>query len=103
MEDAGFVGLRLEAWAYGSGFPKSLDIGKAIDKEAGVERQVVGLVKGMGKQNPEWNGTAKGRTENSFKPEYELTAPTTKEAQKWNGWGTALKPAWEPIVVGRKP
>jgi hypothetical protein len=103
MELAGFTGIRLEAWVYGSGFPKSLNIGKALDKAAGAEREVVGTVKGMGKQNPEWNGTAQGRAENSFKPEYAATAPATPDAQKWDGWGTALKPAWEPFVVAEKP
>jgi hypothetical protein len=57
----------------------------------------------MGKQNPEWNGTAKGRKENYYKPEYQLTAPATPEARQWQGWGTALKPANEPICVARKP
>ena len=103
MEEAGFTDIRLEAWTYGSGFPKSLNISKAIDNSAGVKREVVGVVKGMGKQNPEWNGTAQGRAENSFKPEYELTVATTEEAKLWKGWGTALKPAWEPVLVGRKP
>jgi site-specific DNA-methyltransferase (adenine-specific) len=77
MEDVGFIDIRLEAWTYGSGFPKSLNIGKALDKAAGAE--------------------------NSFKPEYDRTAPATEEARIWNGWGTAVKPAWEPVVVGRKP
>lgn len=86
MEDAGFTDIRLEAWTYGSGFPKSLNIAKAIDNSAGVKRE-----------------TAQGRAENSFKPEYELTAATTEEAKVWEGWGTALKPAWEPVLVGRKP
>jgi site-specific DNA-methyltransferase (adenine-specific) len=57
----------------------------------------------MGKQNPEWNGTAQGRAENSFKPEYDETTPATAEAKQWEGWGTALKPAWKPIIVARKP
>lgn len=86
-----------------SGFPKSLSISKALDKAAGAEREVVGTVKGMGKQNPEWNGTAQGRAENSFKPEYTLTAPATPAARTWEGWGTALKPSWEPVLVGTKP
>ena len=103
MEEAGFVDIRVEAWCYGSGFPKSMNISKALDKAAGAAREVVGLVKGMGKQNPEWNGTAKGRAENSFKPEYGATAPATEAAQQWDGWGTAVKPAWEPVVIGRKP
>ena len=103
IEDAGFEIRDNIAWLYGSGFPKSLDVSKAIDKAAGAEREVVGTVKGMGKQNPEWNGTAQGRAENYFKPEYDQTAPATDDAKRWAGWGTALKPAFEPIVVGRKP
>ena len=103
VEDAGFEIRDSMIWAYGSGFPKGLDISKAIDKSAGAEREVVGKVAGMGKQNPEWNGTAAGRAENSFKPEYDQTIPATDEAKKWDGWNTSLKPAFEPIVLARKP
>lgn len=106
MESVGFVlnpKESLEAWVYASGFPKSLNIGKAIDKMQGAEREVIGKVSGMGKQNPEWNGIAKGRKENSFKPQYDATAPATEEAKRFEGYGTALKPAWEPFIVGRKP
>jgi len=103
IEDAGFEIRDMLAWVYGSGFPKSLDVSKAIDKAAGAEREVIGKVLGMGKQNPEWNGTAQGRAENSFKPEYNATAPATEAARQWQGWGTALKPALEPITVARKP
>jgi DNA modification methylase len=103
IEDAGFEIRDMIAWVYSTGFPKSLDVSKAIDKAAGAEREVIGKVAGMGKQNPEWNGTAQGRTENSFRPEYDATSPATPEAQQWAGWGTALKPALEPITVARKP
>ena len=103
IEDAGFEIRDMIAWVYGSGFPKSLDIGKAIDKSVGAEREITGITAGMGKQNPEWNGTAQGRAENSFKPEYNTTAPATEEAKTWDGWGTALKPAMEPITLARKP
>jgi site-specific DNA-methyltransferase (adenine-specific) len=103
IEDAGFEIRDMIAWVYGQGFPKSLDVSKAIDKAEGAEREVIGRVAGMGKQNPEWNGTAQGRTENSFKPEYDITAPATDAAKQWHGWGTALKPAMEPITVARKP
>jgi site-specific DNA-methyltransferase (adenine-specific) len=103
IEDAGFEIRDQIMWLYGSGFPKSMDVSKAIDKAAGAEREVVGVAAGMGKQNPEWNGTAQGRAENSFKPEYSLTAPSTDAAKQWSGWGTALKPAHEPICVARKP
>ena len=59
--------------------------------------------KGMGKQNPEWNGTAQGRKENSFKSEYLVTPPKTDAAKEWDGYGTALKPAMELICLARKP
>jgi site-specific DNA-methyltransferase (adenine-specific) len=103
IEDAGFEIRDQMQWIYGSGFPKSMDISKAIDKKFKAKREVIKTVKGMGKQNPEWNGTAKGRKENYYKPEYQLTAPASPEAKQWDGWGTALKPAHEPIVVARKP
>lgn len=82
-----------------SGFPKSMNIGKEIDKLQGNKREVVGVVKGMGKQNPEWNGVAQGRKENSFKPEYEKSEGNSE----YEGWGTALKPAHEIIAVAQKP
>ena len=103
IEDAGFEIRDQIQWIYGSGFPKSLDVSKAMDKQAGAVREVVGRAAGMGRQNPEWNGTAQGRIENSFKPEYDVTAPATDLAKQWQGWGTALKPAHEPIVMARKP
>jgi site-specific DNA-methyltransferase (adenine-specific) len=90
-------------WLYGSGFPKSLDVSKAIDKAAGVEREVIGSriypdITGdaFGTMNPKQAGSYKPMTHN-------YTAPATKAARKWQGWGTALKPAHEPIVVARKP
>lgn len=77
-------------WLYGSGFPKSLDVSKAIDKAAGVERRVVGIHR--------HGGLATSR-ESTYTP----TVPPTPQAHQWQGWGTALKPAWEPIVIARKP
>jgi DNA modification methylase len=103
IEDAGFEIRDQIGWCYGSGFPKSHDISKAIDRAAGAERNVVARVAGMGKQNPEWNGTAQGRAKNSFEPEYDLTEPATDSAIQWQGWGTALKPSYEPIVLAQKP
>jgi len=99
IEDAGFEIRDMLEWVYASGFPKSLNIGKAVDKLQGNKRKSLGIVLGMGKQNPEWNGTAKGRKENSFHPEYEAT----KGNSEWEGFGTALKPAHEPLVLARKP
>ena len=89
IEDAGFEIRDMIAWVYGSGFPKSLDVSKAIDKATGAEREVVG-----------------SRVADDIRGEQhviEITAPATPEAQQWAGWGTALKPALEPITMARKP
>ena len=83
------------AWDYGSGFPKSLDVSKAIDKAAGAEREVVGRNPNDREANSAIDFNGKG---NGF-----ITAPATPEAAQWQGWGTALKPAHEPIVLARKP
>ena len=100
IEDAGFEIRDSIAWMYGSGFPKSLDVGKAIDKRQGVEREVVGIATSWNRPDSKDGDTARM---NVSPAEYNLTAPATPEAQKWAGWGTALKPAHEPIVVARKP
>jgi site-specific DNA-methyltransferase (adenine-specific) len=97
IEDAGWDLRDTIMWVYGSGFPKSLDVSKAIDKAAGAEREVVGPNKFEhlnGKANANCYGEAS-------RP--EETAPATDAARQWEGWGTALKPAWEPIIVARKP
>ncbi len=103
FEDAGFEIKDQIMWCYGQGFPKSYNISKGFDKKAGVRGEFLGNIKGMAKQNPEWNGTAKGRKENCFKSEYELLAPSTDLAKQWDGWGTAMKPTHEPIMVAQKP
>ena len=100
IEDAGFEVRDSIAWLYGSGFPKSLDISKAIDKAAGVEREIVGTHNGSGltRSNVEQGAQKRNVTEwAKYSDE-----PATPEAQKWQGWGTALKPAFEPVVVARK-
>jgi hypothetical protein len=102
IEDAGFEIRDSIIWIYGSGFPKSQDIGKAIDKAAGAKREVVGIDPEAGRRNK----TTKSILGRSAEPEdgdYSVTAPATPEAQQWDGWGTALKPAHEPIIVARKP
>jgi hypothetical protein len=174
MQDAGFRDLRLEVWSYGSGFPKSLNIGKALDKAAGsngrstveLKREVRGLLEARGltltqfneacgfeasgylRETSTWAAVlppeekwalmrrvlnADARLDEVFKAAQrevvgqsrsglhrgsgttvsfgegvdqgpvDLTAPATEAAQLWEGWGTALKPSWEPVVVGRKP
>jgi site-specific DNA-methyltransferase (adenine-specific) len=100
IEDAGFEIRDMIAWVYGSGFPKSLDVSKAIDKAAGAEREVWTEKRNGG-------GLKKGQAyEGGFKQENGIrlcSAPATPEAKQWEGWGTALKPALEPITVARKP
>ena len=101
IEDAGFEMRDSLAWLYGSGFPKSHDVGKAIDKAAGAEREVVGTDSRTG--NASWLGTQDGKASTWGIGQWNITAPATPEAKQWDGWGTALKPAFEPIVLARKP
>jgi len=107
LEDAGFEIRDQIVWMYGSGFPKSHDVSKGIDKAAGAEREVVGPDPEAGRRNkatPRFNGNDyAGGNEWQGAGEVPITAPATPEAQKWQGWGTALKPAHEPIIVARKP
>jgi len=122
MEDVGFVELGLDAWCYGSGFPKSLNIAKAFDarhkKETGEEGEIIGHKKGVGGEN--MNDIVAGRevrdnTDEGGKgvgaygtgaKQVSVDVPirelVTEEAKTWEGWGTALKPAWEPVCIGYK-
>lgn len=111
IEDAGFEIRDMIAWVYGSGFPKSMDVSKAIDKAAGVERtEVIGERPWSNAKMDSGNGVSGLRQSGGFAGDYEqervhvpITAPATDEAKQWEGWGTALKPALEPITVARKP
>lgn len=106
IEDAGFEIRDQIQWLYGSGFPKSMDVSKAIDKAAGAEREVVG-------EKTFADGSKARKTQNlgadvfsdpvSRASNLTVTAPATAAAKQWKGWGTALKPANEPIVLARKP
>lgn len=101
VEDAGFEVRDSIAWLYGSGFPKSLDVSKAIDKAAGAEREVIGASRWAEKGTAQDFGVI---NDDGWEPSpRSLTAPATPDAERWQGWGTALKPAFEPIVVARKP
>ncbi len=99
IEDAGFEIRDTLMWLYGSGFPKSLDVSKAIDKAAGFEGKVI--AKGKSWNNPESKDGDTARM-NASPGEYDIKEPS-EAAKKWQGWGTALKPAVEPIVLARKP
>lgn len=162
IEDAGFEMRDSLAWLYGSGFPKSLDMSKAIDKHAegdmrraklahfvaqrGVDAkwlQAQGVadsksftdwtVEGHAPSNRNWalirdalevtpdeeaeferkvigskRRAATGRMNQgeggyAFGEDFDITSAATPEAERWQGWGTALKPAFEPIVLARKP
>ena len=84
-----------------SGFPKSHDVSKAIDKEAGAERQVAGSIKKLQSYGWEGNNCYGGDADRNGL--MQLTSPATPDAAKWQGWGSALKPAFEPIILARKP
>lgn len=111
MEATGFVLERQEAWAYGLGFPKSLDVSKALDKHFGVEREVIGqyqipLDSDCGRAGKSYLGPVGGYTPGAtrqWQGAGVITKPATPEAERFHGYGTALKPAWEPVLVGRKP
>jgi len=102
---AGFEVRDVIEWLYATGFPKSHDVSKAFDKRAGAERkvisehEVVDIRNGHGREY----GSALFAGEDTGKMMYKVTAPATDLARKWDGWGTALKPAHEPIIVVRKP
>jgi site-specific DNA-methyltransferase (adenine-specific) len=96
VEDAGFEIRDNIAWLYGSGFPKSHNISKAIDKAAGVEFEAK-PASGVGFMNNTDDGY------NTTLNQLTRTGESTDDAKAWDGWGTALKPAHEPIVVARKP
>jgi site-specific DNA-methyltransferase (adenine-specific) len=112
IEDAGFEIRDMIAWVYGSGFPKSLDVSKAIDKAAGVDRPDAikgGHMGAAGRSHGEdyinEGAAVIEKTIPAVVGKGALTrgTPITKAARQWQGWGTALKPALEPITVARKP
>lgn len=99
IEDAGFDVRDLGAWQYWSGFPKSLDVSKAIDAAAGAEREVVGY----GDVGRASNVSPMSMGAHGANDTRAITAPATADAKTWQGWGTALKPCLEPWVLCRKP
>ena len=102
IEDAGWEIRDCLSWLYGSGFPKSLDVSKALDKAAGAKREVLfdggsdGVVRAPRQMQP-----GGGDRRETYRQ--QITAPATDAARAWQGWGTALKPAWEPVILARKP
>jgi site-specific DNA-methyltransferase (adenine-specific) len=99
IEDAGFEIRDTLMWVFGTGFPKSHDVAKGIDKAAGsLEARGHGL--NVAGQNVQLNQNKEFRSDH---PDYVLWSPDTLEAAVWTGFGTALKPAFEPIILARKP
>lgn len=100
IEDAGFEIRDMIAWVYGSGFPKSLDVSKSIDKAAGVARGTTPDFR----NGPNTKPTKGDKYSGGYDGQENIDGgPATAAAQQWQGWGTALKPALEPITVARKP
>lgn len=109
IEDAGFEIRDSLVWMYGSGFPKSLDVSKAIDKVNGEADRLfkftrwmrtTGITARQINTRPHFAGLT---GDGSAKRTIDITAPATPAAAQWSGWGTALKPAHEPCCVARKP
>lgn len=99
IEDAGFEIRDMIAWVYGTGFPKSLDVSKALEAYSKTGRSD-SQVTGDGRSRLPGQHFKEFRKGNVEKAEFN---PTTESAKQWKGWGTALKPALEPITVARKP
>ena len=98
IEDAGWEIRDCIMWVYGSGFPKSMDIAKAIDKASGYVGEVIGeRTVDVGMQGGHMHAGRKQQQQQ------QQVRALSEDAAKWDGWGTALKPAWEPIIVARKP
>jgi site-specific DNA-methyltransferase (adenine-specific) len=102
-------------WVYGSGMPKSHNVSKALDRLVGAEREIIGTARGKGGQNGNKLMRRDGNDSEDAKGcgayvvgakqvdiDIPVTVPATDEAKKWEGYGTALKPAWEPVVMFRK-
>ena len=107
IEDAGFEIRDTIMWLYGSGFPKSMNIGKGIDAKlkygkAGTtyKREIEQNCDGESYTIKQTNNGAMGEIIETTRKEYK---PFSKKANEWNGWGTCLKPSFEPIIVARKP
>ena len=107
IEDAGFDIVHTISYCFASGFPKSLNISKKMDQAAGATREIVGSYRGasgIGKKSEGKMGYSPGQDMmKDVDMTVYITKPSTDVAKQWDGWGTQLKPAWEAIVLARKP
>lgn len=102
IEDSGFEIRDCLQWIYGSGFPKSLDVSKAIDKANGDEREIIAT--STRKSGSSTYDKRPSRPRGLYaSDEYAISAAASAASAAWTGWGTALKPAYEPIIMARKP
>lgn len=108
MSTVGFTDLTIRAWGYATGFPKSLDVSKAIDatiltggSNSKAIRKAISERPGEARETATLpnNGVMSGDRQGGITNDNAAT----DAARQWQGWGTALKPAWEPVVCGRKP
>ena len=99
MEGVGFENISMEAWEYNSGFPKSHNVAVYLDRmlSEGKSREVL-RHRSLGDMNGKFGESFEG-----FVSQSKAYKVKTQDGLKWVGWGTALKPAWEPVIVGRKP
>lgn len=102
LQEAGFVDVSIEAWNYGSGFPKSKNIALFIDKSQNATGNRGRAIPTASTHLPGAGRYGVGGDTLTSNPVAPYN-PVTPEAQTWDGWGTALKPSWEPVIVGRKP
>ncbi len=102
IEDAGWIIDDTIMWLYGSGWPKGLDLSKGIDKAAGAEREVVGKDQ-YANRGAGINGTTFKMQNSTAERRGDITVPATDAAKLWQGYNTAIKPAFEPIIVAMKP
>jgi DNA modification methylase len=105
IEDAGFTIHPLIGWIFGSGFPKSTNLSKQFDKQAGAERKIVGK-KERNTGSSRFNLFRHGKYKYEYMDDAYITEPATPEAKQWDGWYyglQSLKPAIEPVCMAQKP
>lgn len=102
IEDAGWEIRDCLMWVFGSGMPKSLDVGKALDRAVGAEREIIGYEPHT-HQDIRGGAFVSDKVKHRKRLKLPVTAPATDAAKRWDGWGTALKPAYEPVILARKP
>lgn len=102
IEDAGWEIRDCLMWVFGSGMPKSLDVGKALDRAVGAEREIIGYEPHT-HQDIRGGAFVSDKVKHRKRLKLPVTAPATDAAKQWDGWGTALKPGYEPVILARKP